>query len=1436
VVDLFRYIDPGYLDADYVEDITEYAPGANPSYEQPEEDYFEEGYLELGYFQPPETNVYIESGYIDDGYYERIIMAQMSALAYVNVSAVATIIESEGQVKDFEADLTVTATLAQTQPTARIRSFSMAFFVAPTSEITASREINETIAISTGFTMITQPTVLEGIEMFAFSDALLAAAVNRIADCNLDAASVFDIGTDYIRVRQSDSDIFSLFDNEVEISRSRDFYSDAQAAFSFDCFVSVIVDRSPQLFSDTTIESQVNVITDAVSDQTTEVTTEVTAQVDRQLDSVLSATTEQNATAQVTRDLNSLQQAEFSQDTVVEKTTDITADFESQADIVAENQRTRDYTAAISAESQQTASAHITTDIDLALDAAMEFSVSIAVVRDVMIVASDFAEVTANVNVITDIAANAVSDSEVSAIAFIQVDFAADFQTTTDVAIDNGRSRDIDLALSASSTATATATRIIRSQADINSSSEFTASIGRIRQPNLVFLRRTAKTVTTLGNTFLDTAQKQFGNASARFDGTNSRLETGEFQFVTNQDFTIEFWLRPQALPSDSETLIDFRNASEDNSINLRVSSSGVIVFRTGTTNRIGLFSVGANLWSHVALVRQGSTTQLFVRGFSSGTSTTSINNNPRTLTIGSTHNNTQHFNGWIDDLRIVQGSALYTANFTPPTQQLTDISGTELMLNMNIVTDTTTFFDTVATLGVPNEYSAEADLTIDNTRSVGFASTITAVSSLTAIGARAQQLNSDITAEFTTSVDNTRTRDHSSDHFTRFLQDSAVNVITDNLIAADSEFEVYARGQEISELIIDIIVSESSMTALVGKIVSETIGENFGGIKFTPVTNLNPTTGVTDMIGNRFLQLRNRQVSPLIYQEPEAKETFLISFWAKDAQGGVFTTNGRKGFRFGTNTANNTFTFESSAQDINTASMNRTVTFSGLNTQGWHHYTVYQKLSVVGGSPTSNVRLVVDGQDRGAGTVGGSSGQTIYMIDSLFIYEGSFTSPLAEWKVGGNYETLSYFDVDLQRNGVERPFSGELRQFVFYFQNFQQNSAAVSRIIDRRDRLYDGKLVDLGVDGTGTGLPQPPLYLELSTPYDLTNRGYLIYGGSTANPNPTWTEIVDLYQYQTGNFFAWDIEDRAAETGDQAQQSTQGLISRASLGGLAFSGVTAQGLLHSKSELSALAGLVVIFEATVTATTSLSCNTGVIYGQKVTAIESTTEFNISEGRTRTLDSDLQSEFTQITDAIRGQFYDSDLTAEFTQVIDNQRTRDHSSDLSSDVTTIADVSVITDCTVEMFSSGGVMSVTVVTTDIVAEITAIAGLDCVISRTRDLDSAQTAEFSIEAEGIRGAAGDIICESIFTATVNVIRVRDHLVTAQATTDFDENLIRIRDNQVELLAWFSKLTAGEVINIDPALELVIPAETRGLRILPESRTYTIPQDPGNLRLIKG
>jgi hypothetical protein len=114
------------------------------------------------------------------------------------------------------------------------------------------------------------------------------------------------------------------------------------------------------------------------------------------------------------------------------------------------------------------------------------------------------------------------------------------------------------------------------------------------------------------------------------------------------------------------------------------VTNTGVLawgVFAVGDYNLGGSVPVGA--WSHIAIVRSGTTVTGYVNGTSVGTTAYSgTAGNTGGFGIGAGRAGGAPFTGYISNARAVQGTAVYTANFTPPTTPLTAITNTSLLLN----------------------------------------------------------------------------------------------------------------------------------------------------------------------------------------------------------------------------------------------------------------------------------------------------------------------------------------------------------------------------------------------------------------------------------------------------------------------------------------------------------------------------------------------------------------------------------------------------------------------------------------------------------------------------------------------------------------------------------------------------------------------------------
>jgi hypothetical protein len=90
----------------------------------------------------------------------------------------------------------------------------------------------------------------------------------------------------------------------------------------------------------------------------------------------------------------------------------------------------------------------------------------------------------------------------------------------------------------------------------------------------------------------------------------------------------------------------------------------------------------------HIAVVRSGTTIYFFVNGVQQTTQGSGGGSysyaTPSTAYIGANNDTNEKFAGTISNLRVLNGTALYTSNFTPPTSTLTAITNTSLLTLQN--------------------------------------------------------------------------------------------------------------------------------------------------------------------------------------------------------------------------------------------------------------------------------------------------------------------------------------------------------------------------------------------------------------------------------------------------------------------------------------------------------------------------------------------------------------------------------------------------------------------------------------------------------------------------------------------------------------------------------------------------------------------------------
>ena len=180
---------------------------------------------------------------------------------------------------------------------------------------------------------------------------------------------------------------------------------------------------------------------------------------------------------------------------------------------------------------------------------------------------------------------------------------------------------------------------------------------------------------------------------SVYLNGTTDYLQcaaNSDFQFGTS-DFTVEVWVYFEALPSESVLLSKWNaggQAGTNQWLLFMDDSTPYFVWSTDGLTSPNAGVTGPNLalnsWHHLAAVRNGSSITLYVNGVpgtSESESGSLYGSETELLGIGYRRDNgsgTSRLTGYMSDIRIVKGTAVYTSNFTPPTAPLSS-SGSSL-------------------------------------------------------------------------------------------------------------------------------------------------------------------------------------------------------------------------------------------------------------------------------------------------------------------------------------------------------------------------------------------------------------------------------------------------------------------------------------------------------------------------------------------------------------------------------------------------------------------------------------------------------------------------------------------------------------------------------------------------------------------------------------
>lgn len=195
-----------------------------------------------------------------------------------------------------------------------------------------------------------------------------------------------------------------------------------------------------------------------------------------------------------------------------------------------------------------------------------------------------------------------------------------------------------------------------------------------------------AQAATLSGNATISSAQSRLAGGTSLSVGGGGTVNSVSVQsqaYFNNWntgDWTIEMWVRPTSnvgyVPLFSPAL----------RFNIHMFNTGDLHVNNAVDGIDGLVvtsALAAGSWQHIAVVRQSGVSSLYVNGVR-----LAYGNVPYGTATSGAVAIAENFNGYVNDLRVVRGSAVYSgASFSPPATALTAISGTVLLLNFNTLT-----------------------------------------------------------------------------------------------------------------------------------------------------------------------------------------------------------------------------------------------------------------------------------------------------------------------------------------------------------------------------------------------------------------------------------------------------------------------------------------------------------------------------------------------------------------------------------------------------------------------------------------------------------------------------------------------------------------------------------------------------------------------------
>ena len=183
-------------------------------------------------------------------------------------------------------------------------------------------------------------------------------------------------------------------------------------------------------------------------------------------------------------------------------------------------------------------------------------------------------------------------------------------------------------------------------------------------------------------------------DGAVAFDGSGDYLSissppTDIRDWYTNTNFTLEYFVYANAFGSSanggSNVLGHGNTGTTEEYWSFGPKSGGTVIFYywSGSQNSFSTtqtLSIGK--WHHLAFVKSSTSLKIYIDGIESASSTLSVTPQSSAslpFLIGKVTSATE-FNGFISNINLVNGTALYTSNFTPPSAPISSVANTKLL------------------------------------------------------------------------------------------------------------------------------------------------------------------------------------------------------------------------------------------------------------------------------------------------------------------------------------------------------------------------------------------------------------------------------------------------------------------------------------------------------------------------------------------------------------------------------------------------------------------------------------------------------------------------------------------------------------------------------------------------------------------------------------